>query len=233
MTRAQKTKHFIEARDPQERQRGDSPPVLVPATASGEKVETSQSRGDQQSDCYLDGHSKKQRRQSVPGLKLSKRNLEKLQSQLDSTSVGMGNISTTRGGKRGEKRKRAVSTWSDLPQDSTTVTTSSISPARYRYDILNHAKIFVHHVTPPDIQLQVNAIFNRGISKQRRREISNIVKGMSNEFISIIQANGREDDCVEVVITALKALDKEKMFAFVRKAGIVLPLTLTGYIVAY
>lgn len=116
---------------------------------------------------------------------------------------------------------RAVSTWSDLPQDSTTVTASSTSPARYRYDILNNAKIIVHHVTPPkDIQSQVNAIFNRRISKERRSEISSIAKGMCNEFIAITQANRREDDCVEVVITALETMDKEKVFAFVRKAGI-------------
>jgi hypothetical protein len=172
----------------------------------------------------------------VPGLKLSEENLEKLQSQLDSTSTGMGVVSITRdgkqGGKGGAKRTRAVSTSSDSPQDSMTVTTSSKSPARYRYDILTSAGIFVHHVIPPnDIQFQVNAIFNRGISNEERSKISSIAKGMSNEYIAVIQANLREDDCVEVVISALKALDKENIFAFVRKAGIVLPFTLTVYVV--
>ncbi|OCT48385.1 hypothetical protein CLCR_04461 [Cladophialophora carrionii] len=81
----------------------------------------------------------------------------------------------------------------------------------------------VHHLTPSkDIQFPAYATFHRGISKARRNEASSIAKGMCNELIAIIRASCREDDCVEVVIPGLKALDKGKIFTFVRRAGIVL-----------
>ncbi|EXJ63314.1 uncharacterized protein A1O5_11635 [Cladophialophora psammophila CBS 110553] len=94
-----------------------------------------------------------------------------------------------------------------------------MSPAHYRNGILSNSRILVRHVKPPyDIQFQVNAIFSRRISKEAGTEISRIAKGKSNQFTAIAKANRRQDDCVEVVITALDTLDKEKIFAFVGKA---------------
>lgn len=124
-----------------------------------------------------------------------------------------------------------MSTESELLQDSTTVTTSSRSLARYRYDILASARIYIHRKTPPeDIQFQVNAIFDRGIAKERLNEVSSLAKSMSQKFVATTQGNRRGDDCVALVITALQALDQEEMFAFVRKVGIVPPLTRTVYV---
>lgn len=236
MTRSQKAEHISEAQDAQERQGGNSKPAIIPTTASGEKIDTSQSRGDQQSDFDPDGHANKQRRRYGPRLRLSAENLEKLQSELgtSSTPIGMGVVSTARGGKGGVKRKKSVA-WSDLPQDSTTVTTSSVhvSPAHYRYRVLHDANIFVANTMPPDdIQCQMNPIFNPEISEEKRSSIASIAKRMSNEFLALNAANYREDDCLEVVIAALRALNTENIFAFVRKFGIVLALTPMMYIVA-
>lgn len=78
----------------------------------------------------------------------------------------------------------------------------------------------------------MNPIFNPEISEEKRSSIASIAKRMSNEFLALNAANYREDDCLEVVIAALRALNTENIFAFVRKFGIVLALTPMMYIVA-
>lgn len=231
VTRTQKTKHSVEAKDPQappqDQARGDSPSAIIPVTTSGEQIDTSQSRGEHQPEHCPDGHSKKRRR-----LKLSKKNLETLQSQLDSTSTRMDRIFETQSEMGSTKRKRAASTRSGLPQNSTTGTKSSTS-ALYRYEILHDAQIYINHAAPPDIQAQVNDIFNRIISDRGRSEVSSMAKRMSNKFAAIVQEYNRETDCANVFIAALKALventalaKQDDMFRFVEQSGMVLPLTL-------
>ncbi|KIW25812.1 uncharacterized protein PV07_08955 [Cladophialophora immunda] len=225
VTRAQTRKLIAEAKSPQEPLRRDSSSPTIPARASGEHIDSSHIRKDLEPNYPPDGHSNKQLRQYVPGLKLSRENLKKLQRQLHSASSEMSPVPATRGGKRGGKRgarlTRATLTQSELPRDSATETTTSISPARYRQETLANVKIFVKNMVPPqDIRSQVDAIFNRGISKERRNEISKIAKRMSKHFEAVATSNRREDDYIEVVVSALMALDEEIVFDFVRKADL-------------
>ncbi|OAG39038.1 hypothetical protein AYO21_06758 [Fonsecaea monophora] len=238
VTRAETKKLIVEPEPPQEQPQGDSPSAIIPATTSREQVATSQIQKDLEAKYHPD---KTQRREHVPVLKLTTRNLKTLQRQLNSPSTEMSPSSAARGGqrgggKRGGKRggkSRARTTRTgvtpDLPEERTTETTTTwVSPACYRYGVLEKVKIFIQYMAPPaDIHSKLAAIFNREISNERLSEISNVAKHMSKEFARVVRANYREDDWNEVVISALKALDTGSDFGFARKAGIVLSNTLT------
>ncbi|OAL34150.1 hypothetical protein AYO20_06605 [Fonsecaea nubica] len=238
VTRAETRKLIVEPEPPQEQPQGDSPSAIIPATTSGEQAATSQIRKDLEAKYHPD---KTQRRQDVPVLKLTTRNLKTLQRQLNSPSTEMSPSSAARGGQRGGgkrggkrggksgARTTRTGVTPDLPEEWTAETTTTwMSPARYRYGVLNQVNIFIQRMAPPaDIQSKLAAILNREISNERMSEISNIAKHMLQAFARVVQANHREDDWNEVVISALMAMDTSSEFGFARKAGIVLSNTLT------
>ncbi|KAH0829760.1 hypothetical protein FOPE_10346 [Fonsecaea pedrosoi] len=219
VTRSQ-TKKLVESKAPQEQLQGDSLSAIIPAIASGEQVATSKIWKDLLARYHPD---KRQRRQYMPELKLTTRNLETVQGQMDSPSTEMSPSSAARDGQRGGGRRGGKSGARTTAENTTTW----MSPARYRYGVLEKANIFIQQMVPPaDIHSKLAAILNREISNERMSEISNIAKHMSKEFSRLVRANHRADEWNEVVISALMALDTGSEFGFARKAGIVLSGTL-------
>ncbi|OAP55701.1 hypothetical protein AYL99_09853 [Fonsecaea erecta] len=220
VTRAQAKKLLAEAKRPQERPRRNSPSATVPATATGK----SRIRKDRLANCYPDVHSKTQERQYVPGFKLSKGNLKKLQKQLLSASDDMASVRPTtrgnRGGKRGGNRgggrgghrrgKGTAASTTDTstetaePQDSTTPATTSTARAHYRFKILRSVNIdFSVHSLPQDIQSQLEVVFNRKITTEMANWILRCTKLMSNDISHMTQDNFPQDDFIEPLIHVL------------------------------
>ena len=129
-----------------------------------------------------------------------------------------------------QMQKRALSrqtSLSNLNQDTASQRSqaSSISNSFYRYHILDRAKVYIHpELPPPEIQVQMNAIFNREIPEERRRAISDIAKETSQNFIINLRAAHREDDLVELIYDALRMMHKDDTLQFARKEGIALTL---------
>lgn len=159
---------------------------------------------------------------------LSEENLKKLQRGLEKfereTFNQMGSTVTTsdRGRKRAPSRQASLS---DLIQDTASVRSqkSSLSNSFYRYHTLKYYKIYILPEPPPiGIQPQLNFIFKRESSKERRREISGIAKKISQKFMNNLRGAHREDDLVELIHEAFREISKDEVFDCPRKAGTVL-----------
>lgn len=230
--KAQKRKHAAEDGHSQKRLRKDSPFASVPTETSQDLVGVWQSRGDKRSYNSEDKHSYKRRPGSVPESQLSEENLKKLERVLEKLERGTSDEMEPGVTIRDRVRKRAPSrqaSSSDLNQDTASLRSqkSSVSNSFYRYHILDQARIHVRPEPPPtDIQAQMDVIFEREIPEERRREISDIAKKISQGFINNLRGAHREDDLVELIYEALRMMHKDEIFNFPRKAGIVLPLTL-------
>ncbi len=161
-------------------------------------------------------------------IQLSEENLEKLQQGLGKperkTSNNMGStVATSEGGrKRAPSRQASLS---DLNQDTASVRSqkSTHSNSFYRYDTLAKYKVYVHPEPPPnEIQPQLDSIFKRESSKERRREISGIAKKISQKFINNCRGAHREDDLVELIHEAFREISKDEAFDCPRKASTIL-----------
>ena len=101
---------------------------------------------------------------------------------------------------------------------------TSYTAARYRFIILRRARIFIRHGPPPEeIQSRINAIIQRKISEERKRQLSRFAENLCEDFIEVFNGASREDDCVEPIYRALSSMDSSREFQFPRKAGIVFP----------
>lgn len=76
---------------------------------------------------------------------------------------------------------------------------------------------------PQKIQPQLDAIFKRKISQQRRHLISTIADETSRKFIKKTQGAHREDDLVEIFDDAFRVMFDMETFTCPRKAGTVFP----------
>jgi hypothetical protein len=100
----------------------------------------------------------------------------------------------------------------------------SYTVARYCLFGLSSVQIFVRPGPPPkEIRPQINAVFQRTVSEERKHDLYRIATGLCDEFVNVLEGASREDDCVEPIHTALSAMDSGKKFGFPRKAGIVTP----------
>ncbi|KAL8942975.1 MAG: hypothetical protein Q9211_001176 [Gyalolechia sp. 1 TL-2023] len=229
--RAKKRKSAAEDRYSRKRSRRDPPSPSVPAAASQDLVGVWKTRGKKRPYESEDKHSCKRRRGSVPESQLSEENLKKLGRDLEKLEKERPRemdpaIVADRVRKRAPSRQASVS---DLNQDTSSVRSqkSSVSNSFYRYHILDKARIYIRPEPPPlEIKAQMDAIFEREIPEEKRREISGIAKKTSQDFINNLRGAHREDDLVEIVYGAIRTMHKDETFDFPRKAGIVLPLIL-------
>ena len=229
--KAQKRKHAAEHEHSQKRLRKDPPSASVPAAASQDLVSVWQVRGKNRQNDFEDKQLYKQRRKSVLESQLSKESLRKLERDLKKFERGTPDEMDPNVKFPDLVRKRGSSqqaSLSDLNQDTASLRSqkSSVSNSFYRYYILDQARIYIRPEPPPiDIQAQMDIIFEREISEKRRKEISGIAKKMSQSFINNLRGAHREDDLVELIYEALHMMHKDETFDFLRKAGIVSPLT--------
>ena len=221
--KAQKRKHAAEDEHSQQRLRKDSPSASTPTATSQDLVGVWQS--DKRSYSSEDKHSYKRRSDSVPESQLSEENLKKLERVLEKLESGTSDEMEPGVTIRDRVRKRAPSrqaSSSYLNQDTASRSQkSSVSNSFYRYHILDQARIYVRPEPPPmNIQTQMDVIFKREILGERRREISDIAKKISQGFINNLRGAHSEDDLVELIYEALRMMRKDENFDFARKAGI-------------
>ncbi|KAL8855933.1 MAG: hypothetical protein Q9178_007447 [Gyalolechia marmorata] len=161
---------------------------------------------------------------------LTKKHLDELQRLTGmSASNGIGCAATPSG--RGGK-KRSLSRQSSTAEMEETLSNSSqrtTTQANYRWRNLDDARIVVEATDiPTNIERLVDAIIQPNLSASRRSELASITETFCNDFSNVMKGAGREDDSLELIHTALTAMDKNQRFLFPRKAG-TLPLP---YIIA-
>ena len=100
-----------------------------------------------------------------------------------------------------------------------------------RHGILDGAEIHVHASPPPwDIRVQMNDIFEREISEKRRKEITDIANRTCLHLADIRCDFHEQGDLIEVVYEALRMMQHDDVFGFMRKAGLKTSLGFKVYI---
>ena len=132
---------------------------------------------------------------------------------------------------RGGRKRSSSRTSSTVDTDQETVSVrsqASYTAARYRFNILRQAKIFVRPGAPPaEVQPRINAVIHREVSAERKRELSSIAENLCNDFLNILDGPSREDDCIEPIHRALSSMDSGREFDFRRKAGMAQPFCIS------
>ena len=155
-----------------------------------------------------------------PSAPLSKANLKLLQQEV-AAFEDMDNESTS----SSQARKRSAPSWQTSNSDlasGTSGRTKEPTPSHsfYRYSILDQANVYIQPEPPSEsLPAQLDVIFKRKVTDDRRREISDIAKQKSPEFSKLLRGAHREDDLVELVQQALFAMHKDDSLAHPRKAG--------------
>ena len=151
-----------------------------------------------------------------PTAELSEANLKLLQQSVSGLEEMDNEVaSSARGRKRTASRQTSNS---DLA--STRSKESAPSQSFYRYSILDQANVYIYPEPPPErLQAQLNSIFKRKVTEEKKRDISGIAKDKSPEFSRLLRGAHRGDDLVELVHETLCALHKDKMLTHPRKAG--------------
>ena len=173
-----------------------------------------------------------QQSESEFGWPLSIENLTKHNSlEASRPSHIMESLTSERGArKRPLSRQSSVA---DMSQETKSfLSQTSYTAARYRLYALSKVKIFIRPgPVPKEIQPRINAVVQRTVSEERKRELSGIANNLCNEFLTVLEGASREDDCVEPIHHALSTMDSGKKFDFPRKAGIVTPSQSSVHIV--
>ena len=76
---------------------------------------------------------------------------------------------------------------------------------------------------PPEIQSQLDIIWAREQSEERREEVIKIANKLSRKFSRTGAGHG-EDDWIEPIVRTLEELDSDEIFVVTRKAGMALRL---------
>ncbi|KAH0845695.1 hypothetical protein FOPE_11906 [Fonsecaea pedrosoi] len=103
---------------------------------------------------------------------------------------------------------RTSSRRSIVPSEAGTVQSqrSSNTNAFYRHQNLLAVQIHIHAKPPDFIEAATNRIVNAKVSKQRRAELRVIAQEFSNSCLKNVRAQSGEDDFINPLHTALKAL---------------------------
>lgn len=160
---------------------------------------------------------------SKPASQLTEENLKMLERET-SSKIGSTIASSSRKGKRRLSRQAS---FSDLISNTLSVPSqkSSDSNIFYRYHILKGAKMFIHPEPPPmEIRSQLDIIYKRKISDERKRQISNIAKRQSLGFMQNLRGAHHGDDLVELIHKAFRDMDSDGVLDCQRKAGTMLRL---------
>ncbi|KAL8959324.1 MAG: hypothetical protein Q9193_003798, partial [Seirophora villosa] len=153
-----------------------------------------------------------------PTTPLSKANLRQLQEGVVASEDMSSGVTSDRGRKRASSRQTSNS---DLLSATSTTRSKEPTPSHnfYRYHILRRARVQIHSGPPPRIlQPQLNAVFHREVTKERRSQITDTAEETSREFARLLEGAHREDDLVELVHKALFAIHREDSLSHPRKA---------------
>ncbi|KAL8979860.1 MAG: hypothetical protein Q9205_004905 [Flavoplaca limonia] len=148
---------------------------------------------------------------------LSKANLKLLQQEVSAFEDMDSEISSS-----GRKRAASRQTSSSDLQSGTTSRSKETTPSHnfYRYNILRRARIQIHSRPPPaTLQSQLDLIFKREVTKERKREVQDMAKIKSEKFCDNLEGASREDDLVEVAHEALFSMHGDSTLIHCRKAG--------------
>ncbi|KAL8899950.1 MAG: hypothetical protein Q9192_001316 [Flavoplaca navasiana] len=149
---------------------------------------------------------------------LSKANLKLLQQEVSAFEDMDSEISSS-----GRKRAASRQTSSSDLQSGTTSRSKEPTPSHnfYRYNILRRARIQIHSRPPPPatLQPQLDLIFKREVTKERKREVQDMAKIKSEKFCDNLEGASREDDLVEVAHEALFSMHGDSTLIHCRKAG--------------
>lgn len=153
---------------------------------------------------------------------LNKRDLDhlnRLSDMASSNNVGQATTPLRKGGK-----KRSLSRHSSTTEMEQEKLSSSSQPtstmANYRWRNLDDARVVIEAADlPTNIERWVDAIIQPDISPSHESELSRIAETFCNDFNNVMKGAGREDDSLELIHTALSAMDKGEQFLFPRKAG--------------
>ncbi|KAL8870585.1 MAG: hypothetical protein Q9174_003405 [Haloplaca sp. 1 TL-2023] len=150
---------------------------------------------------------------------LSKANLRLLQQEvagleeMDNESTSSSQARKRRAPSRQTSNSDLVSATSGLTKESTP------SQSVYRYKVLADADVYIRPEPPPEtVQAQLDTIFERTVTDDKRREISNIAKQKSPHFSQLLRVACREDDLVELVHQLLLDMHVNGTLTHPRKA---------------
>ncbi|KAL8896487.1 MAG: hypothetical protein Q9207_007682 [Kuettlingeria erythrocarpa] len=136
-------------------------------------------------------------------------NLERLSEMAASNSIGRATTPSGRGGKKRSLSRHSSTadmeqeTWSNSSQRTSTL-------ANYRWRNLDDARILVEAIdVPNNIERWVDAIIRPDLSAPRQSELGLIADTFCNGFSTVMKGAGREDDSLELIHTALSAMDKD------------------------
>ncbi|KAL8670465.1 MAG: hypothetical protein Q9168_005005 [Polycauliona sp. 1 TL-2023] len=178
------------------------------------RYQATDSRDHEAEDPLLD------RPQAPPTARLSKANLKQLQQEV----IALEEMNNT-GSSSDRGRKRTLSGHTTMSRTSvsdlaSTRTKEPIpSHAFYRFNVLHQANVcIVTEDPPPTLQTQLDTIFKRKVSKERKGQISAIAKEKSLLLSELLRGAHREDDLVELVHEILFAMHKDNALTHPRKA---------------
>ncbi|KAI4276041.1 MAG: hypothetical protein L6R38_005762 [Xanthoria sp. 2 TBL-2021] len=184
-----------------------------PSTRQNSRDQDSDNRDHESEDQSLN------RPHQTPSAPLSKANLKLLQQEvaafeeMDNESASSSQARKRRAPSRQTSNSDLVSGTSGRTKEPTQ------SHSFYRYSILDQAHVYIQSEPPSEtLQTQLDVIFKRKVTDDRRREISDIAKQKSPEFSKLLRGAHREDDLVELVQKALFAIHKDDTLIHPRKA---------------
>ena len=168
-----------------------------------------------------DGHHKSEDKRPQPSnTPLSKANLTLFQQEVAAFEE-MDNESTSSSQVRKRRAPSRQTSNSDLVS-ATSGRTKEPTPSQsfYRYTTLALANVYIRpEPLSETVQARLASIFERRVTDDRRRKISNIAKELSPQFGKVLMSPCREDDLVELVLEALLAMHADESLTYRRKAG--------------
>ena len=124
--------------------------------------------------------------------------------------MDLTNNSRPPGIKRSSSR-RSTTAASEVTTDTTRTPRSSGTTAYYRYTHLADAEVYIHVKPPDDIQTAIDAIIKTQPSEERLAQLKAISQVFHDGCAKAVQAAIGEDDCVDLFLDALKAMNHDNI----------------------
>ncbi|ERF69136.1 hypothetical protein EPUS_01092 [Endocarpon pusillum Z07020] len=163
----------------------------------------------------IEEHPDKQLRKDPQHTSKSSKQLSKANLEEHNRLLRSGTADETR---RPAKRRLQSSSNTSMTRDTESGRTYASTAAHYRFGTLEYARIFIRPGPPPKkIQSLVDAVIQRKINEDRKRELERIAQSLHRDIIDCLCGAGREDDYIEPIQRALSSMDSDRKFHFPRK----------------
>jgi len=83
--------------------------------------------------------------------------------------------------------------------------------------VLSRARVLIGGPLSKEAQDKIDAVTQRPITRERMDELTFHAKRLCEGFARILDGPSREDDGLELLVTALESLDSSNSFSFRRK----------------